>query len=61
MTRSSAGKARTQAFNTLWGVMIGAPSPLRDELVVLTKRTLVSVPLMPEGALDLYELIAPPW
>jgi hypothetical protein len=61
VTRSSAGKARAQAFNTLWGVMIGAPSPLRDELVVLTKRTLVSVPLMPEGALDLYELIAPPW
>jgi transposase len=35
-------KARTQAFSTLWGVMIGAPSPLRDELVVLTKRTLVN-------------------
>jgi transposase len=42
VTRSSAVKARTQAFNTLWGVMIGAPSPLRDELVVLTKRTLVN-------------------
>jgi len=41
VTRASAVKARTQAFNTLWGVMIGAPSPLRDELVVLTKRTLV--------------------
>jgi transposase len=38
VTRTSAVKARTQAFNTLWGVMIGAPSPLRDELVVLTKR-----------------------
>jgi transposase len=42
VTRASAVKARTQAFNTLWGVMIGAPSPLRDELVVLTKKTLVN-------------------
>jgi transposase len=42
VTRASAVKAKTQAFNTLWGVMIGAPSPLRDELVVLTKRTLVN-------------------
>jgi transposase len=42
VTRASAVKARTQAFNTLWGVIIGAPSPLRDELVVLTKRTLVN-------------------
>ena len=42
VTRGGAVKARTQAFNTLWGVMIGAPSPLRDELVVLTKRTLVN-------------------
>jgi len=42
VTRASAVKSRTQAFNTLWGVMIGAPSPLRDELVVLTKRTLVN-------------------
>jgi transposase len=42
VTRSSAVKSRTQAFNTLWGVMIGAPSPLRDELVGLTKRTLVN-------------------
>ena len=42
VTRTSAVKARTSTFNTLWGVMIGAPSPLRDELVVLTKRTLVN-------------------
>ena len=42
VTRASAVKARTQAFNTLFGVMIGAPSPLRDELVALTKRTLVN-------------------
>jgi transposase len=33
VTRSSAVKAGTQAFNTLLAVMIGAPSPLRDELV----------------------------
>jgi transposase len=32
VTRASAIKSRTQAFNTLWGVMIGAPAPLRDEL-----------------------------
>lgn len=42
VTRTSAVKARTQTFNTLWGIMIGAPSPLRDELVTLTKRTLVN-------------------
>lgn len=42
VTRSSAVKARTQAFNTLFGVMIGAPSQLRDELINLTKRTLVN-------------------
>lgn len=42
VTRASAVKSRTQAFNTLFGVLIGAPSPLRDELVVLTKRTLVN-------------------
>ena len=42
VTRASAVKSRTQAFNTLFGIMVGAPSPLRDELVVLTKRTLVN-------------------
>ncbi|RAS58954.1 transposase [Lentzea atacamensis] len=42
VTRASAVKSRTQAFNTLWGVMIGAPSPLRDDLVALTKRTLIN-------------------
>jgi transposase len=42
VTRAGAVKARTQAFNTLSGVMIGAPSPLRDELIVLSKRTLVN-------------------
>lgn len=42
VTRASAVRARTRAFNSLFGVIIGAPSPLRDELVVLTKRTLVN-------------------
>jgi transposase len=61
VTRASAVKARTQAFNTLWGVMIGAPSPLRDELVVLTKRTLVNrcLRLRPETA-DLLSLSGDP-
>ena len=61
VTRGSAVKARTQAFNTLWGVMIGAPSPLRDELVVLTKRTLVNrcLRLRPETD-DLLVLSADP-
>ncbi len=42
VTRSSAVKARSQAFNTLHGITVGAPSPLRDELIQLTKRTLVN-------------------
>lgn len=33
-TRTSAVKARTATFNTLWGVMIRSPSPLCDELVI---------------------------
>ncbi|MHB1010662.1 MAG: IS110 family transposase [Microbacterium sp. 14-71-5] len=58
VTRSSAVKARTQTFNTLFGVMIGAPSPLRDELVDLTKRTLVNrcLRLRPETD-DLHALV----
>jgi transposase len=61
VTRASAVKARTQAFNTLWGVMIGAPSPLRDELVSLTKRTLVNrcLGLRPETG-DLLALASDP-
>ena len=61
VTRASAVKSRTQAFNTLFGVMIGAPSPLRDELVVLTKRTLVNrcLRLRPEVD-DLLELVDQP-
>jgi transposase len=61
VTRASAVKSRTQAFNTLFGVMIGAPSPLRDELVVLSKRTLVNrcLRLRPEVD-DLLELVDQP-
>lgn len=42
VTRSSAVKSRTQAFNLLHGIVVGAPATLRDELVTLTKRTLVN-------------------
>lgn len=42
VARTSAVKARTQAFNTLWGTVVGAPSLLRDELIELSKRTLVN-------------------
>jgi transposase len=61
VTRSSAVKARTQAMNTLFGVMIGSPSQLRDELVGLTKRTLVNrcLRLRPETE-DLLSLAANP-
>jgi transposase len=61
VTRSSAVKSRTQAFNTLFGIMVGAPSPLRDELVVLTKRTLVNrcLRLRPETD-DLLKLASHP-
>jgi transposase len=61
VTRSSAIKSRTQAFNSLHGVMIGAPSSLRDELVKLTKTTLVNrcLRLRPEVE-DLLELIEEP-
>lgn len=57
VARSSAVKVRTQTFNTLFGIMIGAPSPLRDELVALTKRTLINrcLGLRPE-ATDFAEL-----
>lgn len=42
VTRANAVKARTMAFNLLHGVVVTAPSPLHDELVPLTKRTLVN-------------------
>lgn len=61
VTRTSAVKARTQTFKTMWGIMIGAPSPLRDELVVLTKRTFVNrcLRLRPQTT-DLMALIDEP-
>lgn len=61
VTRTSAVRARTNTFNTLWGVMIGAPSPLRDELVVLSKKTLVNrcLRLRPESD-DLIGLASDP-
>jgi transposase len=57
VTRASAVKSRTQAFLSLHGLLIGAPSPLRDELVKLSKRTLVNrcLRLRPETE-DLIEL-----
>lgn len=59
VTRSSAVKSRTQAFNALHGIVIGAPSPLRDGLVKLSKRTLVNhcLRLRPETD-ELIELAA---
>lgn len=42
VTRASAVKSRTMAFNLLHGVVVTAPSPLREELIHLTKRTLVN-------------------
>lgn len=61
VTRSSAVTTRTNTLNTLWGVMIRAPSPLRDELVVLSKKTLVNrcLRLRPETN-DLLGLAANP-
>ncbi|KHK94695.1 transposase [Microbacterium mangrovi] len=61
VTRSSAVKARTQAINTLFGIVIGAPTQLRDELVELTKRTLVNrcLRLRPETE-DLPSLVSEP-
>jgi transposase len=61
VARSGAVKARTQAFNALFGIMIGAPSQLRDELVDLTKRTLVNrcLRLRPETE-DLLSLASDP-
>ena len=57
VTRSSAVKARTQSFLTLHGIVIGSPMPLRDELIKLSKRTLVNrcARLRPETE-DLLEL-----
>jgi transposase len=61
VARASAIRARTQAFNNLFGTMIGAPSEVRDELVDLTKRTFVNrcLALEPETE-DLLGLIDEP-
>ncbi len=61
VTRGNAIKARTMAFNLLSGVVVTAPSPLREELVVLTKRTLVNrcARLRPESD-DLVSLVGDP-
>jgi transposase len=61
VARSSAVRSRTQAFNNLFHTMISAPSPVRDELVELTKRTFVNrcLTLEPETE-DLLELIDDP-
>jgi len=61
VARASAVRARTQAFNNLFGTMISAPSPVRDELIELTKRTFVNrcLALEPETG-NLLELINHP-
>jgi len=61
VARASAIRARTQAFNNLFGTMIGAPSEVRDDLVGLTKRTFVNhcLALEPETE-TLLELIEEP-
>jgi transposase len=59
--RSSAVRARTQAFNLLFHTMISGPSEVRDGLVDLTKRTLVNRCLALEPETDLLlELIDEP-
>jgi transposase len=61
VARASAVRARTQAFNNLFGTMISAPSPVRDELVDLTKRTFVNKCLALEPETEhLLELIDDP-
>jgi hypothetical protein len=61
VTRSSAVKARTQAFPTLHGIVIGSPTVLRDDLVKLSKRALVRrcADLRPETE-DLLALVEHP-
>lgn len=61
VARSSAVKARTQAFLSLHGIAVGAPAPLRDELMKLSKRTLVNrcARLRPETN-ELLELVEEP-
>jgi transposase len=59
--RSSAIRARTQAFNLLFHTMVSGPSEVRDGLVDLTKRTLVNRCLALEPETEaLLELIDEP-
>lgn len=61
VARSSAVRARTQAFNNMFHTMISAPSDVRDELVELTKRTFVNACLALEPETEnLLELIDQP-
>ena len=41
ITRSTAVKSRTQAMNAIHSVIVSAPDPLRDQLIGLSKRTLI--------------------
>ena len=41
IARNTAVKSRTQAMNAIHSIVVSAPDELRDDLVVLTKRTLV--------------------
>jgi len=61
VARASAVKARSQAMNSIHNTVISTPSPLRDELVQLAKRTLVNrcVGLRPETE-ELLELVDQP-
>lgn len=61
VTRSSAVKARTQAFLALHGLLISVSAPLRDELINLSRRTLVNrcAGLRPDTD-DLIELFEDP-
>jgi len=61
VARASAVRSRTQAFNNLFGTMVSAPSLVRDDLIDLTKRTLVNrcLALEPETG-NLLELIDNP-
>jgi transposase len=61
VARASAVRSRTQAFNNLFHTMISAPSPVRDELVDLTKRTFVNRCLVLEPETEnLLELVDDP-
>lgn len=58
VARSTAVKARTQAFNAMHAVAVVAPVPLRDELMKLTGRSLVNrcASMRPE-AVEMLEIV----